>query len=282
MSKLPYRQDPKPFAAGAFATVTRGEHRVTGRVVAIKKPKGDAEARARFQREIEVHETLTHPCVMPVIDCSESLRTPWFAMPMAARTLTKAIEQDGDVNEITMVGVIKRVVSALSYAHAAGYVHRDVNPNNVMELREGPGSRWVLGDWGLVRLPGVLREPRLTRRAIGTEGFIAPEAEVDPAAADERSDVYSVGRVAHFAVTGVWPRTSFPMPAPGALWTEFVRECTRPAAQRPATMADVRPLLTNIDATLARMEHHQDELICPRCDLPMAGARCGRCGTVWD
>ena len=87
----------------------------------------------------------------------------WFAMPLAVRSLTRAIEGDRDVDGYQLAPIIRQIAQGLDHAHRQGYVHRDVNPNNCLELRDDGPPRWVIADWGLVRRPPGKSSPRLTR-----------------------------------------------------------------------------------------------------------------------
>lgn len=279
----PYRLDPKPIGSGGYASVWRGRHRETDRVAAIKRPRRrDAEALARFRREVEVQLDLDHPNVMPIIE--HSIEDEWVAMPLALHSLTRRVEQQGAIDGYQLTSVIRGLAEGLAYAHRRGYAHRDVNPNNVLEIEDGDQRRWVIADWGLVYRKPRRGSPRLTRRHVpmGTEGFTAPEAEADPTYSDTDCDVFSLGRLAHYALTSVWPRDSFPMPPPGWLWHDFVTSCTRKHGERPGSMATPLRLLTTINNRIRMMQDEAEGLICPRCEAPMTGARCERCGTVWD
>ena len=280
-TKCPYLLESQPIGRGAYSLVFRGKHRETGQVAAVKKPKKrDAEALARFEREVEAQSNLDHPSVMPLLDFS--LEGRWLAMPEAIRNLTTAIEDDRDVNNLQLVPVIRSAAEALGYANREGYVHRDVSPNNMFELSPG---RWVMGDWGLVRDASRESSRRMTtrRRPIGTAGFIAPEARADPHSADEACDVYSLGRVAHFASTGTWPVDSFPLPTPPWPWTDFVARTTAPRDERDQSFSTVLEMLSTTTAAIRRMENESEALApCPRCQTPIWGARCEFCGLVWD
>jgi eukaryotic-like serine/threonine-protein kinase len=283
MGKIPYRLDPEAIGYGGFAVVHRGVHRQTGDVAAIKRPFRNETARARFDREIEIQTTLDHPNVMPIL--AHGIQPLWFAMPLAARNLTTAVERDRDVVS-QLPEIIRAVARGLQHAHRQGFAHRDVNPNNILELKDASraSSRWVVADWGLVRRPPGESSPRLTRtdRPLGTEGFVAPEAELDPHGADATSDVFSIGRVAYFVVTGTWPRRGFPLPEPGWLWSEFVARCTAPRETRVKSMAGVLQLLSRIDRELRRMQDQAEGISCPVCGIPISGTRCNQCGRVWD
>jgi serine/threonine protein kinase len=282
LARAPYRFENKPFARGGYASLYIGWDRETGDPVAIKRPKGDPESIARFRREVSVQGDLDHPNVMPVLGASTG-RDAWLAMPLGARTLTKAIETDGNVSLFQLIDILKQIARGLDHAHSLGHSHRDVNPNNVIELREHGPRRWVVSDWGLVRPPrGRPSSPRLTSRAVGTEGFMSPEAYLDPASADAIDDVYSLGRIAHFGATGMWPNAAVPMPAPGERLEAFVERCTAPRGERVVSMMVAIRMLNRADADVQRMHLLAETVMCPRCELPISGARCEQCGTVWD
>ena len=99
---------------------------------------------------------------------------------------------------------------------------------------------------------------------------------------DKDCDVYSLGRVAHYSLTAVWPRESFPMPDPGWLWRDFIDRCTRAHDARPGTVGTLVRHLNLIDNRIRQMQDEAEALVCPRCEAPMTGARCERCGRVWD
>jgi serine/threonine protein kinase len=121
-------------------------------------------------------------------------------MPLAAGDLTALCS---DLSDEDLRDVLCDVADALAAAHAAGFVHRDVTPMNILML--AGDDRWVLADWGLVRRPRGLTTTRLTGsgQPAGADGFMAPELlrgahrHASPA-----SDVFSLGRVAAWAVAG--------------------------------------------------------------------------------
>jgi serine/threonine-protein kinase len=284
--QIPYRLDPAPIGEGGYARVFRGVHRETGEVAAVKKPRrGDETGRLRFEREVDIQSRLDHPNVMPLL--GYSLEDRWLAMPLARRSLTEAVERDRGVTPFRLLGVLRDAVRGLDYAHRREFIHRDVNPNNLLELTNP--HRWVMADWGLVRKPPGESSPRLTRRdrPLGTVGFVAPEAVTNPHEADAPCDVYSVGRIAHFVVTGVWPRDSFPLPSPGWLWADFITSCAAQRSARTDSMADVLHLLNDVEARIRQLQAgrpswREGDDPCPRCGTPISGARCENCGRVWD
>jgi serine/threonine protein kinase len=280
--RLPYKLDPTPLGEGGYARVYQGIHRETGELAAVKKIRpGDDTGKARFEREVEVQALLDHPNVMPIIEHGAG----WYAMPLAERSLTKAVEDEQGIDGYQLPTIMSQAGRGLQYAHRQKYVHRDINPNNILEIVEDGRSRWVVADWGLVRKPPGQSSPRLTRRdrPLGTRGYVAPEAIKNPHGADEACDVFSLGTVAHFALTNVWPHEGFPLPGAGWLWEEFVKKCTaQEREKRIKTMSGSLGLISRITDQIRQMENQAQELACPRCGAPMTGARCERCGRVWD
>jgi serine/threonine-protein kinase len=219
---------------------------------------------------------------MPILEHSISDR--WFAMPLGKSSLTRRVEDHGAIDGYQLPSIIRGLAQGLGHAHRQEYVHRDVNPNNIVQIVDDDGPRWVLGDWGLVFREPRKGSPRWTRRnnPIGTDGFTAPEAEADPTDWNPDLDVYSLGRVAHYALTSSWPRARFPMPAAGWLWEDFVERCTSERGKRPSGMTPVVRMVNTIDRRIQHMQDEAEGLACPRCEAPVTGARCESCGRVWD
>jgi eukaryotic-like serine/threonine-protein kinase len=159
----------------------------------------------------------------------------------------------GADREALAVVVLRAISLGLGYAHEQGFVHRDVTPRNILAFpAETPGSRtWVIGDWGLVkRVPGETTD-RLTNtgEGLGTEGFAAPESWDDAHKADPRADVYSLGRVAAWLVTGRWPAPNLPLLPEGPL-RGLVFECTEPDPDR--RLGSMDELRSRLDTLIAQ------------------------------
>jgi serine/threonine protein kinase len=186
-----------------------------------------------MRREIELAQRLGgHPHVMPVLDFSPD--HSWFVMPMAQAT---AEDLRSDLLEPGRLRVlVDAVASALAAAHGHGWLHRDIKPSNILYLEE----RWVLADWGIARRPrgqtsdlGVL-----TNGAIGTEGFAAPELSSGAHDATFASDIYSLGQVIGWVLTGAWPQPNVPLLPPPGPWYGVVRRAAhRDPSQRPQDIA---------------------------------------------
>ncbi|WP_328625638.1 protein kinase [Streptomyces sp. NBC_00353] len=247
---------PMPGGEGGMGIVHEAVHKPTGTVVAFKKPRSLREQlTARMLREIEVAQALGgNRHVMPVLDSSP--RAEWFVMPLAQDTAERLQPQlQHDSQELR--ALVNAVAAALADAHRLDYLHRDIKPANILRLE----GRWVLGDWGIVRRPrGHTTNPKRTGTKIGTAEFGAPELSVDPHNATPSSDIFSLGKVIGWLLTGTEPEANVPLlPAPGP-WRSVVRQCTyRDPLQRPQTIAEFLDLVEretspHIDLPIARAQ----------------------------
>ncbi|MDX3694945.1 protein kinase [Streptomyces europaeiscabiei] len=230
---------PMPGGEGGMGVVHEAVHKATGTVVAFKKPRSLREKlTARMLREIEVAQKLGgNRHVMPVLDSSP--RAEWFVMPMAQNTAERLQPQlQGDAQELR--ALVDAVAAALADAHHLDYLHRDIKPANILHL----DGRWVLGDWGIVRRPrGQTTNPKRTGTSIGTAEFGAPELFVDPHNATPASDIYSLGKVIGWLLTGIDPQPNVVL-LPSGPWRGVVRQCTfHEASQRPQTIAEFLDLV---------------------------------------
>ena len=194
---------------GATGTVWRARDLVLDRDVAVKEirlpelmPDRDrAILRERTLREARVSAKLSHPAVVSVHDVIESGGTPWIVMELvAARSLHQVLAEDGPLPPGWVAEVGMMLLGALASAHAAGIVHRDVKPGNVLVTGDG---RAVLTDFGIATVAG---DPALTQTGVvvGTPGFCAPE-RIRGAPAGPASDLWSLGATLYAAVEGRGP-----------------------------------------------------------------------------
>jgi serine/threonine-protein kinase len=192
---------------GGMGVVYRARHAMLRRPTAVKllRPErmGDASLR-RFEREVQLTAGLSHPNTVSVFDFG---RTPegvfYYAMEyLDGLTLDEVVGGDGPQPPARVAHVLRQVLGALAEAHGVGLVHRDVKPGNVILCERGglPDVAKVV-DFGLVK--DLEDEGGLTHEAalVGTPHYLAPEAIRSPGA-DARSDLYAVGAVAYFLLTG--------------------------------------------------------------------------------
>ena len=182
------------------------------RPVALKLIAADRAAdpafRERFQRESRLAALIDHPNVVPVHGAGEEDGRLYLVMRYVPGTdLHRLLKHDGPLDAERAAEVIAQVGAALDAAHAAGLVHRDVKPANVLIS----GEHAYLGDFGLTRLLSSEEQLTETGQWLGTTDFAAPE-QLMGGRVDARADVYSLGCVLHAALTGKppYPRTTVP------------------------------------------------------------------------
>jgi len=161
-----------------------------------------AELRERFVREARTSAKLSHPNIVPIFRVDEIGGFVFFAMGyVEGETLGHRIRNKGPLTPRDAVVVIREVAWALAYAHARGIVHRDIKPDNI--LLEAGSGRALVTDFGIAQLAETTS---LTQdgMVMGTAHYMSPEqAAGEPI--DGRSDLYSLGVVAYYALTGKLP-----------------------------------------------------------------------------
>jgi Protein kinase domain len=240
-----YAAESAPLGTGGQAEVLPAVHKATGTEVALKRLTADTKQRtARMAREIEVGRAIDHPNVMPVLDAGPGAN--WCVMPRAEEDLERwrasHEPSDADICEI-----LYALVNGLSAAHERGWVHRDVKPANILRLRRSVGYRWTIADWGLVRQSDEdSRTSKLTAvgHSYGSVGYAAPELQGDAHSATPATDVFSVGRVLEFVITGKRPGSVIDQKVMSSRWAQIVIDATDPqVALRPPSMAQLTELI---------------------------------------
>jgi eukaryotic-like serine/threonine-protein kinase len=198
-----------PIGRGAMGIVWRGRDELLDRDVAVKEVQitslaTPADAEIIYQRTLREARTaarLSHPSVVTVFDVVEENGSPWIVMELVrARSLDLLIAEDGPLPPLEATQAGESLLSALRTAHAAGVLHRDVKPSNVLITHDG---RAVLTDFGIATFEG---DPGLTQvgMVIGTPGFTAPE-RLRGKPASPASDLWSLGATLYAAVEGRGP-----------------------------------------------------------------------------
>ncbi|MEC3981968.1 serine/threonine-protein kinase [Amycolatopsis sp. H20-H5] len=189
---------------GGMGVVWRAQDQVIGRDVAIKELKLDGPEQAgvlseRVLREVRAGGRLNDPAVVTVFDVITEAGTTYIVMELVeAPTLADLVRERGPLPARQVAQVGERVLQALRAAHAAGIVHRDVKPANIMVA---PDGRVKLTDFGIAH---AIDDPRLTTSGmiVGSPAFMAPE-RVRGREAMPESDLWSLGVTLFFAVEGV-------------------------------------------------------------------------------
>jgi len=236
-----YRLDPKPIATGGQATVFGAVHKPTNLRVAFKRltARGPDQL-ARMRREVEAAQMFgDHPNVMPVLDFSPS--HDWLVMPLAEDSAQIRATELTDPQRLR--DLVTAVCEALRKPHQRGWIHRDLKPDNILTRDQ----RWMVADWGLGRRPrGQTTDPHRTQVgvAFGTEGFAAPELGVNAHIVGPQADIYSIGQLIGWALTGRRPQANVPLLPPAGPWRTIVKAATDlDPDRRPSSIDDLLALI---------------------------------------
>ncbi len=188
---------------GGQAAVYRVRHAVLARAAALKLVHpaiwADPDFRVRFRRECDALVALEHPAIVPILDAGEHEGRGYLVMPLARGGSLGARIAREPLDPAEAVAVIAAVASALDAAHAAGVLHRDVTPSNVLLDPLGP---W-LADFGLA-LRGDATTLTAEGQLVGTAGYLAPEV-IAGGRATPASDRYALAATAFRVLTGASP-----------------------------------------------------------------------------
>lgn len=231
--------------AGGMGEVYRALDTRLGRTVAIKliphELTADPTYRRRFLHEARAVSALNHPNIVALYDISHHQDIEFLVMEyVPGKSLKELVSQQGLPFE-RVRGLGLQVASALGVAHAAGIIHRDVKPANI--LVTGNDQVKVL-DFGIAKLPvdGTATQLTLRGQMIGTLGYMSPE-QTRGEEVDERSDIFSLGCVLYEAATG-----RIPFRGPSALTIMHAI-----AIEEPPAPSSIRPgLPAAFDALIAR------------------------------
>ncbi|MCL6501737.1 MAG: protein kinase [Pirellulales bacterium] len=200
---------------GGMGTVYKARHEVMGRVVALKVMArnlvNDADAVARFQREVRVAASLSHPHIVTAHDADRTGDVHFLVMEFVdGRDLHWWIKQGAPLPVAWSCECIRQVALGLEYARSRGLVHRDIKPSNLLVSQpndQAPPLVKIL-DMGLARLASEKQDSGgLTHsgQIMGTPDYMAPEQAEDVHAADTRADIFSLGCTLFQMLTGQLP-----------------------------------------------------------------------------
>jgi len=203
----------KKLAGGGFGTVYEARHGVTDQRAALKLLHAhlvkSPEMMARFDREAQVIGRLRHPNVVELVasGLADDGR-PYLCMELLdGDDLFAIVTRSGPLSGAQALAILEPLCAALAAAHALGIVHRDVKASNVRVCRAALGerARVVLLDFGIAKLSDALAvDLTASHQALGTPACMAPE-QVHGRAVDARTDVYGLGTLAFFLLTGRMP-----------------------------------------------------------------------------
>src|SRR4051812_11647471 len=198
---------------GGMGVIYRATELRLGRPVALKLISADGASdpaiRERFEREARLTASIDHPNVVPVYGAGEEDGHLYLVMRYVPGTdLHHVLRQEGRLAPPRAAAIVAQVADALDAAHAAGLVHRDVKPANVLLA----GDHVYLSDFGITRVQAS--DTRITDSGnwVGTVDFMAPE-HLRGEPTDARADVYALGCVLFTALTGTPPYRRGTVPA---------------------------------------------------------------------
>ncbi len=162
---------------------------------------------ARFEREVQLTSQLNHPNTITVYDYGRTSEGVfYYAMEyLEGITFHDLVSQCGPLPEGRVVHLLRQLCGSLAEAHASGLIHRDVKPANlILTCRGGVYDLVKVLDFGLVKAFGGDQDDRLTANhtLTGTPSYMSPEAIAQPDTIDVRTDIYAVGAVGYFLLTG--------------------------------------------------------------------------------
>lgn len=253
----------RELGGGGMSRVFVAEEVSLDRKVVVKVLPPDLAASVnveRFRREIQLAAKLQHPHIVPVLSAGISEGLPYYTMPfIEGESLRARIARSGELPLNEAARILRDVLSALSYAHAHGVVHRDIKPDNVLLT----GNHAVVADFGVAKALSASTNSgsSLTSLgvALGTPAYMSPEQAAADPNTDHRSDLYAVGAMAYEMLTGhqVFSARSpqamlaahaieKPEPidkrrpmVPSALSSLVMRALEKHAADRPQTAAEM-------------------------------------------
>ncbi|MBL7644986.1 MAG: serine/threonine protein kinase [Candidatus Hydrogenedentes bacterium] len=230
--------------AGGMGVVYRARHEMLRRPTAVKLldvERTTPDSIERFEREVKLTSLLNHPNTITIYDYG---RTPegifYYAMEyLEGVDLERLVNRYGALPEGRVISILKQICGSLAEAHGAGLIHRDIKPANIMiSARGGLYDMIKVLDFGVVKAMDTAAASRLTASGswIGTPAYMSPEAVNSPDNVDARSDLYAVGAVGYFLLTGT---PVFPGQSPMEILRSHVNEPPSPPSVRLGRSLDL-------------------------------------------
>jgi hypothetical protein len=201
----------KPLGSGGMGEVFLAEHEMLKRPCAVKLIRPEVVLRAgsieRFEREVRINAKLSHPNTVEIFDYGRTEDgTYYYVMEyLPGMSLANLVERHGPLPPGRAVHLLRQVAMALQEAHEAGLIHRDIKPSNIFAARRGGVNDVAkLLDFGLARPTATASSAGSSDegKILGTPLYMSPEQATGSRSLDARSDIYSLGAVAYYLLTG--------------------------------------------------------------------------------
>jgi serine/threonine-protein kinase len=260
---------------GGMGVVFRAGHAMLRRPTAVKllPPERSSERDVlRFEREVQLTARLTHPNTVTVFDYGRTVEGVfYYAMELLdGASLDQAVAESGSFPPERVIHVLHQVAGALTEAHGIGLIHRDLKPANIMLCERGgvPDVPKVL-DFGLVKELGRDSSLSIADALKGTPLYMSPEAIRSPESVGPAADLYALGAVAYFLLTG---EPVFP----GATMVEICAAHLHSAPVPPSRRSPARTVPADLEAlVLACLEKEADRRPASAADLQKRLETCG-------
>ena len=194
-------------AQGGMSDIYRAFDLVNRLEVAIKIPDqsiiGDPAQYERFQRELEVINTLNHPAILKGLGSGKYNRIPYLVTEFVdGRSLRTIIDEDAPIPAEQAITLVRKIAEGMAYCHANNIIHRDLKPENILVTKEGQP---VIMDFGLALTKGSHRVTYSNLSAtMGTPDYMAPE-QIEGQRGDQRTDIYALGTILYEMLAGRTP-----------------------------------------------------------------------------
>lgn len=270
---------------GSMSTLYLARHRQLKRIVALKRLKPHAqsdELSARFEREMRLASQLVHPNLITILDHGRATGGGFYYTMeyIHGLTLSQWIEGHGPVAPHRALRLLRQICAGVAVMHERKLLHRDIKPDNVMAYAAHDDYDLIkLLDFGLIKDLDLTASRDLTRdvRVLGTPAFMAPERLLDPRLVDPRTDLYGIGCIAFYLLTGRKPfearldsdlaqqvlhveaplvSTESDFPIPEALDRLVADALAKDMTQRPAS---ARAMIEILDGIAGQMPWRREE-----------------------